>query len=39
MISNSNDETNFPQKLFLTNRKVVNLCKAFANYILTDIKL
>ena len=39
MIGNSGDETNFPHKLLLTNRQVVNLCKAFANYLSTDIKL
>ena len=39
MIRNSDDETNFPQKLLLTNRQVVNLCKAFKNYLSTDIKL
>ena len=27
----SNDEANFPYKLLLTNRKVANLRKAFAN--------
>ena len=37
MIDNSNDETNFPHKLLLTNRQVVNLCKAFGNYSSTDI--
>ena len=31
MISNSDDETNFPQKLLLTNRQVSNLRKSFAN--------
>ena len=31
MISNSDDETNFPQKLLLTNRQVTNLRKSFAN--------
>ena len=31
-------ETNFPHKLLLTNRQVANLRKAFANYLLTDIK-
>ena len=25
------NETNFPHKLLLTNRQVVNICKAFAN--------
>ena len=39
MISNSDDETNFPHKLLLTNRQVVNLRKVFANYLSTDIKL
>ena len=33
------NETNFHHKLFLSNRQVANLCKAFANYISTDIKL
>ena len=33
------DETNFLHKLFLTNRKVSNLCKAFADKSSTDIKL
>ena len=32
------DETNFPYKLFLTNRQVANLRKAFANYLSTNIK-
>ena len=31
--------TNFPHKLWLTNRQVSNLQKAFANYLSTDIKL
>ena len=35
----SDDETNFPHKLLLTNRQVTNLRKAFANYLSTDIKL
>ena len=39
MIGNSDDETNFPHKLLLTNRQVANLRKAFANHISTDIKL
>ena len=33
------NETNFCHKLLLTNRQVANLCKAFANYLSTDIKL
>ena len=28
---NSNDETNFPHKLLLTDKQVSNICKAFAN--------
>ena len=34
----SDDETNFPHKLLLTNRQVANLRKAFANHTSTDIK-
>ena len=33
------NETNFPQKLLLTNRQVTNLGKAFANHSSTDIQL
>ena len=33
------DETNFPQKILVTNRQVANLRKAFANYLSADIKL
>ena len=39
MIANSNDETNFPHKLLLTNRQVANLRKTFANHTSTGIKL
>ena len=39
MIGNSDDKTNFPHKLLLTNRQVTNLCKAFASHTSTDIKL
>ena len=39
MIDNSDDETNCPHKLLLTNRQVANLRKAFANRTSTDIKL
>ena len=39
MIGNSDDETNFPHKLWLTNRQVANLCQAFANNLSTDIQL
>ena len=33
------NEINFPRKLLLTNRQVANLRKAFANHLLTDVKL
>ena len=39
MVGNSDDETNFHQKLLLTNRQVANLRKAFAKHTSTDIKL
>ena len=39
MIGNSDDETNFPHKLLLTDRQIANLRKAFANHTSTDIKL
>ena len=35
----SDDETNFPHKLLLTNRQVSNLHKGLANKSSTDIKL
>ena len=38
IIGDSNDETNFPQKL-LINRKLLKLCKGFANNSSTNIKL
>ena len=39
MVGNSNDNTNFPHELLLTNGQVENICKAFANHISADIKL
>ena len=39
MVGNSNDNTNFPHELLLTNRQVANIRKAFANHLSTDIKL
>ena len=39
MIGDSNDKTNFPHELLLTNRQVANLRKAFANHLSTDVKL
>ena len=39
MVSNSNDNTNFPHELLLTNRQVTNICKAFAKNTSTGIKL
>ena len=38
-IGNSNDNTNFPHELLLTNRQVANIRKAFANHSSIDIKL
>ena len=39
MVGNSNDNTNFPHELSLTNRQVESIRKAFANHLSTDIKL
>ena len=39
MIGNSDDNTNFPHELLLTNRQVSNLRKAFSKNTSTDIKL
>ena len=39
MIGNSDDNTNFPHELLLTNRQVANLRKAFAKNTSTDIML
>ena len=39
MVSNSNDNTNFPHELLLTNRQVANIRNAFANHSSIDIKL
>ena len=39
MVGNSNDNTNFPHELLLTNRQVANIRQAFANHSSTDIKL
>ena len=39
MVGNSNDNTNFPHELLLTNRQVENIRKTFANHSSTDIKL
>ena len=39
VVGNSNNETNFPHKLLLTNRQVLSLRKAFANHTSVDIKL
>ena len=39
MVGNSNDNTNFPHELLLTNRQVANIRKAFANHSSSDIKL
>ena len=39
IVGNSNDNTNFPHELLLTNRQVANIRKAFVNHSSTDIKL
>ena len=39
MIGNSDNETNFPHKLLLTNRQVSNRRKAFPNNSATNIRL
>ena len=39
MVGNSNDNTNFPHELLLTNRQVANIRKTFANHSSIDIKL
>ena len=39
MAGDSNDNTNFPHELLLTNRQVANIRKAFANHSSIDIKL
>ena len=38
MIGDSNDETNFPHKLLLTDRQVSSIRKAFSNNSSVDIK-
>ena len=39
MVGNYNGETNFPNKLLLTNRQVANLRRSFANNSSVNIKL
>ena len=39
MVSNSNDNTNFPHELLLTNRHVANIRKAFAMLITHQLTL
>ena len=39
MVRTSNDNTNFPHELLLTNRQVENIRKGFANHLSTYIKL
>ena len=38
-IGSSDDKTNFPHELFLTNRQILNLLKAFGKHTSTDIEL
>ena len=37
MVGNSNDNTNFPHELLLTNRQVTNIRQVFVNHLSTDI--
>ena len=39
IVGNSNDNTNFPHELLLTNKQVENITKTFANHLSVDIKL
>ena len=39
MVGDSNDNTNFPHELLLSNRQFANIRKAFANHSSIDIKL
>ena len=39
MIGKSDDKSNFPHELLLTNREVANLCESFANNSSSNIKL
>ena len=39
IVGNFDDETSFPHEFKSTDWQVLNLCKAFANYLSTDIKL
>ena len=39
VIGDSNDETNFPHKLLLTDKQVSKLCKAFSYNLSAHIKL
>ena len=39
MTGNSNNKTNFSHELLLTKQQFVNLCKAFKNNWLIDIKV
>ena len=38
MIGETNDESNFPHKLLLTDRQVLNICKGFSNNSSADIQ-
>ena len=38
MLGNSNDNTNFPHNLLLTDRQVANIHKAFSNNLSRDVK-
>ena len=38
MIGDSNEKTNFPHELLLTDRQVSSICKPFTDNLLVDIK-
>ena len=38
MIGDSNEKTNFPHELLLTNRQISSICKAFSNNSWVDSK-
>ena len=38
MVGNSDDNTNFPRNLLLTDRQIANTRKAFSNNLSTDVK-
>lgn len=35
----SNNKINFPHKLLLTHKQIVNICESFSNFSSTDVKV